>query len=80
MVVAQLVKRSIRPLTVHGLNPVTSIFYCTEKTKIKKQRQGKGGSPGLVVMGGDSCYEGYGSKPSSIYLLDGHFCIFVSKV
>ena len=33
----------------------------------------EGGSPGLVVMGGDSCSEGRGFK-SRHYILDGHCC------
>ena len=33
----------------------------------------RGGSPGLVVMGGDSCSEGRGFK-SRHYILDGHCC------
>ena len=36
----------------------------------------KGGSPGLVVMGGDSCPEGCGFK-SQRCLLNGHFFIYV---
>ena len=32
----------------------------------------KGGNPGLVVMGGDSCSEGRGFK-SQHRILDGHF-------
>ena len=38
-----------------------------------------GGSPGLVVMGGESCSEGRGFK-SRYHILDGHFShIFVVK-
>ena len=38
-----------------------------------------GGSPGLVVMGGDSCSEGRGFK-SQHYTRDGHFShIFAAK-
>ena len=35
-----------------------------------------GGSPGLMVMGGDSCSEGCGFK-SQHYILDGHFSTFI---
>ena len=35
-----------------------------------------GGSPGLVVMGGDSCSEGNGFK-SQYCILDGHFITFI---
>ena len=39
-----------------------------------------GGSPGLVVMGGDSHSEGHGFE-SRYYILDGHFShIFVVKI
>ena len=36
----------------------------------------QGGSPGLVVMGGDSCFESHGFE-SWYHILDGH--IFVVK-
>ena len=41
----------------------------------------RGGSPGLVVMGNDSCSRGYGFKSQS-RILDGHFshCIVVKVV
>ena len=40
----------------------------------------EGGSPGLVVTGGDSCSVGRGLK-SLHYILDGHFShIFVVKI
>ena len=40
----------------------------------------KGGSPGLVVMGGDSCSEGCGFE-SQHRILNGHFPhIFVVKI
>ena len=35
-----------------------------------------GGSPGLVVMGGDSCSEGCGFK-SWHHILDGHFYTYI---
>ena len=39
-----------------------------------------GGSPGLVVMGGDSCTEGRGFQSQHL-LLDGHFPhIFIVKI
>ena len=39
-----------------------------------------GGSPGLVVMEGDSCSEGRGFK-SKHYILDGHFShLFVVEI
>ena len=41
--------------------------------KVKKKRLG--GSPGLVVMGDDSCSEGHGFK-SRHRILDGHLDIF----
>ena len=40
----------------------------------------QGGSPGLVVMGGDSLYKGCGFK-FRLHILDGYFShIFVAKV
>ena len=39
---------------------------------LKKDNNTKGGSPGLVVMGGDSCTEGHGFD-SQHCVLDGHF-------
>ena len=45
-----------------------------------EERKRKGGSPGLVVMGGVSCSEGRGFK-SRHCLLDGHFPhVFVVKI
>ena len=38
-----------------------------------------GGSPGLVVMGGDSCSEGRGLD-SQIRILEGHFHIYLLKI
>ena len=39
-----------------------------------------GGSPGLVVMGGDSCSEGCGFEPQPC-ILDGHFShLFAVKI
>ena len=39
-----------------------------------------GPSPGLVVMGGDSCSEGCGFE-SQCHILDGHFShLFVEKL
>ena len=35
-----------------------------------------GGSPGLVVMGGESCSEGRGFKSQNC-LLDGHFFTYI---
>ena len=35
-----------------------------------------GGSPGLVVMGGDSCPEGHGFE-SQHHKLDGHFFTYI---
>ena len=62
---------------------------CIKKTKIKKKEAGngplktlqvKGGSPGLVVMGRDSCSEGHGFE-SWHRTLDGLFShIFVAKL
>ena len=34
-----------------------------------------GGSPGLVIMGGDSCSKGHEFE-SHHSILDGHFCSF----
>ena len=39
------------------------------KSIFKVCNQG-GGSPGLVVMGGDSRLKVVGSKPSAVYLMD----------
>ena len=39
-----------------------------------------GGSPGIVVMGGDSCPEGNGFE-SQHHILDGHFSyLFVVRI
>ena len=35
-----------------------------------------GGSPGLVVMGGDSCSKGHRLE-SQCHMLDGHFSTFI---
>ena len=52
-----------------------SIFFCIIQTI-----QLLGGSPGLVVMGGDSCTKGCGFK-SCHCILDGHISqIFVVKI
>ena len=42
--------------------------YCLADKQVKKE----GGSPGSVVMGGDSCPEDCGFK-SKYHILDGHF-------
>ena len=39
----------------------------------------KGGSPGLVVMGDDSCSIGMGSNPSAVYWMDIFSHWFVGK-
>ena len=39
-----------------------------------------GGSPGLVVMGGDSRSEGHGFESSTIYWMDIFSHIFVVKI
>ena len=41
-----------------------------------QNNSGLGGSPGLVVMGGDSCAEGRGFE-SQHCILDGHFHIYL---
>ena len=43
------------------------LFYSLDVTFTQEL----GGSPGLVVMGGDSCSEGRGFK-SQYHILDGH--------
>ena len=55
-------------------------FSCKEKQKKVNNPGKKGGSPGLVVMGGDSCYEG-GEFESQHRILDGHLShIFVVRI
>ena len=39
-----------------------------------------GGSPGLVVMGGDSCSEGCGLNPSTVYWMDIFSHLFYVKI
>ena len=39
---------------------------------IRVKKSCKGGSPGLVVIGRDSCYKGHGFE-SRHHILDGHF-------
>ena len=47
---------------------------------LKKERFHMGGSPGLVVMGDDSCSRGHGFE-SQHQILDGHFShLFVVKI
>ena len=54
------------------------MLHC-EMTKINQKRP-KGGSPGLVVIGDDSCSRGRGFK-SRRCILDGHFShSFVAKI
>ena len=40
--------------------------------EVKRPRYYNGGSPGLVVMGGDSCSKGHEFE-SQHHILDGHF-------
>ena len=48
--------------------------------RFKKERFHMGGSPGLVVMGDDSCSRGHGFE-SQHQILDGHFShLFVVKI
>ena len=59
----------------HILHPILPI----RKNWIGKKSIGIGGSPGIVVMGGDSCSEGHGLE-SQHHILDGHFShLFVVK-
>ena len=69
----------------------SSIFYSftTQKSRSRQifddpswryrnmfEQREKGGSPGLVVMGGDSWSEGRGFK-SQLHILDGHFFTYI---
>ena len=48
--------------------------------KLPKNDISLGGSPGLVVMGGDSCFKGHGFESRHL-ILDGHFSHkFVVKI
>jgi len=47
-----------------------------EKIILQKKTHKLGGSPGLMVMGGDSCYEGHVFE-SQHRILDGHFNTFI---
>ena len=50
------------------------------KTYVIKKWPVWGGSPGLMVMGGDSCSKGRGFE-SRHHILDGHFShLFVVKI
>ena len=54
-----------------------TVYQFTERNRIELW---VGGSPGLVVMGGDSCSKGCGFK-SQRRILDGHFShLFVEKM
>ena len=48
--------------------------FCSASSSFKVWSQG--GSPGVVVMGGDSCYEGHGFE-SRQHILDEHFFTYV---
>ena len=43
---------------------------------LKYKKLKRGGNPGLVVMGGDSCSEGRGFESQHL-ILDGHFFPFI---
>ena len=49
-----------------------------ERERDVKKRKGKQWSPGLVVMGGDSCSKGHEFK-SQYRILDGHFFTFICR-
>ena len=49
--------------------------YGWEKNRIYKKRK-EGSSPGVMVMGGDSCSKGCGFK-SQHCILDGHFFTYI---
>ena len=53
-------------LAIKGLSNVEILLKLLNKQIIRF-----GGSPGLVVMGGDSCSEGRGFE-SRCHILDGH--------
>ena len=60
------------PLTreLHGCNrKAGTIYKASFKTLIHQAHFGVGGSPGLVVMGGDSCSEGRGFESQYTGLL-----------
>ena len=64
--------------TLYAADRVGHLFLL--KCFMGKQISSMGGSPGLVVMGRDSCSEGCGFK-SRHRILDGHFShIFVVKI
>ena len=54
--------------------------HCPQSTVLVFKKPTKGRSPGLVVMGGDSCSKGRGFKFQH-RILDGHFShLFVVKI
>ena len=54
-------------------------FIFIQKKKWRKIICGMGGSPGLVVMGGDSCSKG-GEFESQHRILDGHLFVYLYVV
>ena len=63
-------------MPVKGADPTS----CCDHVRSINKTNSMGGSPGLVVMGGDSCSEGCGFE-SQHCILDGHFShIFVVKI
>ena len=51
---------------------ITIFTTCFDQSELVAKLSQKGGSPGLVVMGGDSCSENCGFE-SPHHILDGHF-------
>ena len=54
--------------------PQVTLWHQWSTLKVKEERS-KGGSPGLVVVGDDSCLRGRGFE-SRRRKLDGHFLVF----
>ena len=51
---------------------ITIFTTCFDQSELVAKLSQKGGSPGLVVMGGDSSFESRGFE-SPQRILDGHF-------
>ena len=72
------------PLSIQNEALKFDLKYCLTFAKevaaafrmLKQKRLNAGGSPGLVVIGGDSCFKGRGFE-SQNHFLDGHFFTFI---
>ena len=59
---------------------LAQVVGCCVFDEVKQIMKHKGGSPGLVVMGGDSCPKVMSSNHSTVYWMEIFSHLFVVKI